>query len=65
MSIALTYMIQDKLKLPKRSTTRIWSQKRTKNTPIITSRIEIGCLFFFLHINVFIKVNPMISHKLF
>ena len=48
MSIALTYMIQDKLKLPIRRATRIWSQKRTKNTPIITSRIEIGCLFFFL-----------------
>ena len=47
MSIALTHTIQDKLKLPIRSATRIWSQKITKKNPIITSRIEIGCLFLF------------------
>ena len=46
MSIALTYMIHDKLKLPLRAPQEYGHKKEQKTNPIITSRIEIGCLFF-------------------
>ena len=41
MSIALTYMIHDKLKLPLRAPQEYGHKKEQKTNPIITSRIEI------------------------